>query len=182
MKAVSLQSSAAILLISILAACSNAPEKQLHTTCMDIPPQPQMIENSRIGEIMRDYEYLRAQPATELAKEYKKVSQDFMQTESDSNRVRLAMLLSLPDTPFHDTSAAINLLNNWPIDENLTHQALHGFANFLSAMLTQQRKSNNAVNDLAKKLKDEQRHTEILQNKIDSITDMEKELLNRNAR
>jgi hypothetical protein len=170
-----------ILLTIMLVACSSISKNQSHTTCVDMPPQPHTIESSQVGELMRDYEDLRAQPTTELAQEYKKAAQDFAQTGSDSSRMRVAMLLALPDTSFHDTSAAINLLNTWPIDENSPHLSLRGLAHFLSVMLMQQRRSINTINDLAQELKEKQKHAEILQDKIDSIKDMEKNLLNRST-
>ncbi|MDA8328527.1 MAG: dihydrolipoamide acyltransferase [Betaproteobacteria bacterium] len=175
---------AVCLLCATIAACSNMPAAPTDTVCVDVSPAPlppsQPLQASRIEKLMLDYDDLGKLPVTELGDAYQKASQDYSQTASDSSRLRLAMLLALPDTPFHDTTAALNLLNNWPKDEGTSPSALHGFTRLLSTLLMQQQRSGNAFNDLEKKLKEEQKRAEILQSKIDAIKDMEKNPINGN--
>lgn len=179
----------AIIITAALTACSGIPAHQPHTTCADLPPPLSLpppappvppIEADPLAALMQDYDSLRQQPATELSQAYKKTYQDFLQTQSNSSRVESALLLALPDTPFHDTTAALNLLNSWPKDATDTSTALHDFAHLLSVLLTQQQRSNATVNDLNQKLKDEQIYTENLQKKIDAVKAMEKNLVNGN--
>ncbi|NNM79564.1 MAG: dihydrolipoamide acyltransferase [Gallionella sp.] len=141
---------------------------------------PALTEASRTAEIMRNYDTLSRQPASELANEYSKALQDFSITKSDSNRLRVAMLLALPDTPFHDISTALKLLNDWPQDSTAPPSALRGFARLLNEMLIQQQQSNIALNEMAQKNKEAQKHSDALQEKIDAVKDMEKNLMGRN--
>ena len=160
----------------LLGACSGIKDPP-HKACMDMPA---LTGTSRTAEIMRNYDTLSKQPATEIAKAYSKALQDFSATRSDSNRLRLAMLLALPDTPFHDTSTALNLLNDWPQSETDSPSALRGFARLLSVLLIQQQQSNNALNEMAQKNKEVQKRADALQDKIDAVKNMEKNLMNRN--
>ena len=163
-----------MMVVVLLSACSSIKD-QPHKACMDMPA---LTGTSRTAEIMRNYDTLSKQPATEIAKEYSKALQDFSATRSDSNRLRVAMLLALPDTPFHDTSTALNLLNDWPKDES--DSALRGFARLLSVLLIQQQQSNNALNEMTQKIKEEQKRADALQEKIDAVKNMEKNLMDRN--
>ncbi|MHB1677163.1 MAG: dihydrolipoamide acyltransferase [Sulfuriferula sp.] len=175
-----------LMLCATLAACAALPVSPSGTTCVNVPPPlplppaPLPTETSRLTELMQYYEYLRKQPPLALVQEYKKASQDFLQTESDSSRVRVAILLALPDTPFHDVPAALNLLSNWPEDEKVSPPALDGFARLLSVLLVQQQQSTNTVNDLTQKLKEEKKRAETLQGQIDAVKNMEKNLIDRN--
>uniref|UniRef100_E6QRK3 Uncharacterized protein n=1 Tax=mine drainage metagenome TaxID=410659 RepID=E6QRK3_9ZZZZ len=184
MRAGRLRILAASLLCATIAACSNVPVAPIDTVCVDVPPVPlppsQPLKPSRMEKLMLDYDDLGKLPATELNDAYQKASQDYSQTASDSSRLRLAMLLALPDTSFHDTTTALDLLNNWPKEEATSPSALHGFARLLSALLMQQQRSGNAFNDLEKKLKEEQKRADVLQSKIDAIKDMEKNPINGN--
>ena len=166
----------AMMVAVLLSACSSIAERP-HKACVDMPI---LTGTSRAAEIMRNYDTLSKQPATEIAQEYAKAVQDFSAARSDSNRLRVAMLLALPDTPFHDTAAALDLLNDWPQDETAPPSALRGFARLLSVMLIQQQQSNNALNEMTQKIKEEQKRADALQEKIDAVKNMEKNLVDRN--
>lgn len=125
------------------------------------------------------YDHLRKQPATELAKEYDKARQDFAKTRSELNRVKVALLLSLPNAPFHDTLAALNLLNELPKETKDAPSGLRSFANFLGVLLAEQQRAINSADDLSQKLKDEQKRARALQEKVDAIKNMEKNLIRR---
>ncbi len=166
----------AMMVAVLLSACSSIADRP-HQACVDMPV---LTGTSRTAEIMRNYDILGKQPPTEIAKEYAAALQDFSTTRSDSNRLRVAMLLALPDTPFHDTATALNLLNDWPQDEAAPPSALRGFARLLSVLLQQQQQSNNALNEMEQKIKEEQKRADALQKKIDAVKNMEKNLMDRN--
>ena len=174
-----------LMLCATLTACASLPVSRPGVKCENVPPPlpvssaPSPTQTSRLTELMQYYEYLRKQPPLVLAQEYKKAVQDFAQSESDSSRVRLAILLALPDTSFHDVPAALNLLNNWPEDQNVSPPTLDGFARLLSVLLMQQQQSTNSVNDLTQKLKEEKKRAETLQNQIDAVKNMEKNSIDR---
>lgn len=175
-----------IIILSLgLGACTAFPEKPPAAACVKtsqplvLAPVSLPTETSRLIELMQYYEYLRKQPPAMLDDEYKKAAQDFSQNGSDLSRVRVAILLALPGTSFHDVNGALNLLGNWPEDPNVAPPPLDGFARLLSVLLTQEQQSANTVNDLTQKLKEEKKHADTLQGQIDAVKNMEKNLINR---
>lgn len=174
-----------LILSLALGACTALPEKPAATACAKTPPPLTLTpislptQNSRLTELMQYYEYLRKQQPAMLADEYKKAAQDFSQNGSDLSRVRVAILLALPGTPFRDVNGALSLLGNWPEDANVAPPPLDGFARLLSVLLTQEQQSTNAVNDLTQKLKEEKKRADTLQGQIDAVKSMEKKLIDR---
>ena len=177
----------AILLLGTLSACASVPTGKPQPDCstqLALSPLPQpilvQIVPDPLTAILHDYDTLRQLPAAQLSQEYQKTAQEFTQTSSDTNRIRLAILLTLPDTPFHDNTAALNLLTNWPKTQQATDPALARFAHMLSTLLQQQQRTTSTVSDLTQKLKEQQNHADQLQSKIDAIKSMEKNLVNGN--
>jgi hypothetical protein len=91
----------------------------------------------------------------ELAREYESVRQLFSRARTDSNRVRYAMLLSVPGTAFNDENRALETL-----DPLLTNSAssLHHLALLVSTQIQTQRREHelsdklNALKSLDKSL------------------------------
>ncbi len=171
------------LLCATLTGCASTPVAPAPVPCVAEPPPPPAPapppKTSRLIDLMLDYDVLSQQPAADLEKTYRTAAQAFSQTGSDASRVKLALLLALPDTSFHDTAAALNLLNNWPKPADAAPAALRSFAHLLSVLLTQQQRSATSVNDLAQKLHESQKSVETLQSKINAIKDMEKNPTNK---
>ncbi len=180
---------AAIALSAMLGACASVPAHPIAACESNSPPPPpppapvpppvQSGVAGRLDALMQYYDFLRKQPPAALVQEYKNAVQEFAQTESDSSRVRMAILLVLPNTSFHDVPAALHLLDNWPEDPKIAPSALDGFARLFSVMLTQQQQQTSAISDLAQKLKDAKKRGDTLQDKIDAIKTMEKNLIDR---
>ncbi|BBP05061.1 hypothetical protein TPL01_18650 [Sulfuriferula plumbiphila] len=125
------------------------------------------------------YDYLHKQPAAELVKEYDKARQSLAQARTDVNRVRVALLLVLPNAPFHDTTAALGLLNELTKETKTASPGLRGLAGMMAMLIAEQQRANNNVEDLSQKLKDEQKRADQLQGKVDGIKNMEKNLIRR---
>ena len=177
----------AILLLATLSACTSVPTGKPQPDCPTQPvlatlpsPLPTPLGADPLAAILQDYNTLRQLPAAQLSQEYQKTAQEFTQIGSDSNRIRLVILLTLPDTSFHDNTAALNLLTNWPKTQQATDPALAGFAHILSALLQQQQRATSTISELTQKLKEQQNHADQLQSKIDAIKSMEKNLINGN--
>jgi hypothetical protein len=163
-----------VAILVLLAACSTVPENQ-----PPVGPLPfDLIETGQMEDLMQYYDALRKQPPAELARVYDKVKQNFVQNKSDANRARLILLLILPNTPFRDTTSALYLLNEWPRDAKPT-TGLQSFRSLLATLLTEQQRLGNSVDELSLKLKEEQKRTETLQNQIEAIKSMEKNLILR---
>ena len=120
--------------------------------------------------------HCESSPPPELAKIYDRVKQNFAQNKSDANRIRLVLLLTLPNTSFRDVPSALHLLNEWPRDSKHVNN-LQSFRNLLAALLAEQQRLSNNLEEASQKLKEEQKRADTLQNQIDAIKSMEKNLI-----
>jgi hypothetical protein len=140
------------------------------------PSQQEVVLTGQMDDMMEFYESLRKLSATELSRVYDKVKQNFVQNKSDANRTRLVLLLIMPNTSFRDVTSALYLLNEWP-REAKTFNYLLSFRNLLAGQLTEQQRLSSSAEELSQKLRDEQKRVETMQNQIDAIKSMEKNLL-----
>lgn len=165
-----------LIILATLNACSAIPTNP--PPIVMLPPQPLVIAPSQLEVLMQYYESIRKMSAPELVKEHDKAKQNLILTRSDTARAELALLLILPNTSFRDTGAALNLLNEWSKEAKLS-ASMRSLKHLLSTLLAEQQRINSNVNELSQKLKEEQKHSEILKNQIDDIKNMEKNLILR---
>jgi len=103
-----------------------------------------------------------------------------MHNNSDGNRIRYILLLSLPNADFRNISDALRLLIEWPQDEQqLTSMAI--FRKLLTQLLTEQQHLTSTVRNFSEKLKAAEEDSEKLRKKVDDIKDMEKSLIRRES-
>ena len=102
--------------------------------------------------------YVRKLPSAELVREHDTLRQTYAKSQSDFARVRYAMLLSVPGTPFNDDARALEALE--PLLKN-PDAALHGLAFIVSAQIQEQRRGQG------------------LQHKLDALKSLEKNLIER---
>jgi hypothetical protein len=95
------------------------------------------------------FQHIRKLPATELGKEHDLARQAYTLARSDFNRVRLAMLLSLPGTAHSDEPRALDLLD--PIAKNPAGE-LHGLALLLATNLQERKRLDASAQGLQQKL------------------------------
>ncbi len=169
------------MVLIILNACSTIPNQRNQPSqppIVMLPPQPLAIAPSQLEVLMQYYDNIRKMPVTELVKEHDRAKQNLILSRSSSARAELALLLILPNTSFRDTSAALNLLNEWPKDAQLS-TSMRSFKHLLSVLLAEHQRINSSLNELSQKLKEEQKYSEILKSQIDNIKSMEKNLILR---
>jgi hypothetical protein len=159
------------VVILMLEGCAILP----HTHSV-APSQQEVVLTGQMDDMMEFYESLRKLSATELSRVYDKVKQNFVQNKSDANRTRMVLLLIMPGTSFRDVTSALYLLNEWP-REAKTFNHLLSFRNLLAGQLMEQQRLSSSVEELSQKLRDEQKRVETMQNQIDAIKSMEKNLL-----
>ncbi len=123
-------------------------------------------DNPETSDILRYYSHLSALSAQDAAGEYNAVNASFSKNPDNVLRIKLAMLLSLPNTSFHNTAAARDLLMAWP-DQDATE--LHDLARLLGSLFSQQQQADDAISELNKSLASEKMHSKSLQGKIDAI-------------
>jgi hypothetical protein len=104
------------------------------------------------------FEYVRKLSAADLAKEHDTARQRYARTRSDFNRVRYAMLLSVPGSAFSDDARALDALE--PL-LGKPDTALHSLAFMVGAQIQEQRRAQG------------------LQQKLDALKSLEKSLIER---
>jgi hypothetical protein len=104
------------------------------------------------------FEHLRKLSAAELTKEHDTVRQILAKSGTDVLRVRYAMLLSVPGATFADDTRALETLE--PLLKN-PDAALHNLAYLLSAQIQEQRRGQG------------------LQQKLEALKSLEKNLIER---
>jgi hypothetical protein len=128
---------------------------------------------------LRFHEDLLKLKGAELARELESTRQDFEKDKSELNRVRLAMLLSLPGTGFRDDQAALNLLQPFLNDKRYENSVLRPLALVLHTQLSELKRLDDALQQQAAKTREEQRRADALQQKLEAILDMEMKMIER---
>lgn len=117
---------------------------------------PRPVSDSE--SLLMYFEYVRKLSAADLAKEHDTARQLYARTHSDFNRVRYAMLLSVPGSAFSDDARALEALE--PLLKN-RDAALHNLAFVVSAQIQEQRRGQG------------------LQQKLEALKSLEKSLIER---
>lgn len=128
------------------------------------PPVPIAVEPPGPVRLLAYFDRVRQRPPRELRGEYDTVRRTFAATRSEHDRMRLAVLLSLPQTGFSDDNQALELLEPLARDAGSEYHAL---AHLMTALLAEQRRTA--------------RHAAGLQQKLDRIRALEKEMQQRAA-
>ncbi len=146
---------------------------------------------------LRFYENVLKLKGAELARELNTTRQEFDKDQSELNRVRLALLLSLPGTGYRDDQAALNLVQPFVNDKSYENSVLRPLALMLHTQLSEikrldeaaqqqtakakeeQRRADEALQQQTAKTKEEQHRAEALQQKLEAILDMEMKMIER---
>ena len=150
-----------LILCGALAGCGVLPgleSQEPAPSAQAETPRPA----SDADNLLAYFQRIRKLPAAELGKEHEAARQAFLSARSDFNRVRLAMLFSLPGTASTDEPRALDLLD--PVTRN-AGGPLHGLAVLLAANL-QERKRLDA-------------NTQGLQQKLDALRSLERSMIER---
>ncbi|MHB1240470.1 MAG: hypothetical protein ACYC18_08200 [Gammaproteobacteria bacterium] len=125
-----------------------------------------------VAELLAYVEELQQMSPQQLDVEFHSAKERFVRTPDGSSRLRLVVLLTLPDAPFHDDDRAIGLLNGYLDAPAGEPAAMRNFAAFLRRMI--KRHQAEAAN-----LSAEQQRSDLLQRKIDEIKSIEKSINDR---
>lgn len=172
----------ALIAAILLSACSivaephsaPAPAMASRPNCL---PQPGAALS--LNEMVQYYTCIASLPGADLSTEYASLKEAYSRTGSDPDRIRLAMLLSRPNTAFHSLPEALKLLQDPPGGPAPPPTALHNFAGMLSVIFAEQQKENDTLDQLAKALAAEKAHSEFLQGKIDAVKNLEINMIHR---
>jgi hypothetical protein len=99
----------AVIVISLLALVC-------YMSCT-VPAQPRMaferVEDTAVDRFLSYFRRIRALPYDALQREHALQEAAFASDPSDENRLRLVLLLSLPDTNFGNNTSALKLLQDY---------------------------------------------------------------------
>jgi chromosome segregation ATPase len=133
------------------------------------------------------YLAMRKAPKEKVLREHADANREIQTTPNAFNRIKLALLLSLPVTGLQDSARALNLLQDTIKEEKEEENALRNLANLLQAQLYKETrhdenmqrarddqkrleslaaKQDEAIQALTVKLKDEQKRYDTLQTSI----------------
>jgi len=109
------------------------------------------------------FQYIRKLSGADLSREHDAARQAYARAYTDFNRIRLAMVLSLPGTAFYDDARALDLY-----DTVAKHEGgrLQGLALLLSSNLQEQRRLTASAQGL--------------QQKLDALRSLERSMIERN--
>lgn len=145
-----------------LAACAlfKGPEAEA-------PPAPSEVESARepateLERLVSYFQRIRRLAAPELGRENESARVAFARSRSDFDRLRLAMVLSLPNTSVYDDARSLDLLE--PVVKNQS-APLHGLALLISVYVQEQRRLGQSA--------------QAVQQKLDALKSMERSLIER---
>ena len=159
----------ASILAALLCSCTSEPPvaKPAAPSCV-----PQTVK--RLDELMQYYGRVKQLPPASLETEHQKMALEFASTQSEASRMRLALLLWMPDTSFHDPDAARKLIEG---REKQKGSGLDSFAMLFEAMLNDQAASDRKLVQIGAQLVAERKRSAALQNQIKAIKKMEKTMI-----
>jgi hypothetical protein len=135
-----------------LSACTEVPPVRTTAPAVPVVQAKATTEEpalSRTDSLLLYFSHVRKMSPAELAREHESVRRDFAKSRSDFNRMRLAMLLSLPNTGIYDGAHALSLLE--PLTRN-PQETMHSLALLISTQLEEQSELATRVHGMQRKL------------------------------
>ena len=124
---------------------------------------------SDVENLVEYFSYIRKLPANDLAREYDTTRQAYNRGRSEYNRVRFAMLLSLPGVPFSDDGRALDVLD--PVLRKGDGR-LYPLAQMLGSHIQEQKRLNEEQKRLNASVQG-------LQQKLDALKSLERSIIER---
>ena len=156
------------LVLLIVGGCKEPVVAPEATPAPPAPPEttepaakvqtPRAPVPSQNDNLLGYFAYLRKLPGPDLAREHDTVRQSYTAARSDYARVRYAMVITVPGTAFYDDARALEALD--PLLKNQNAE-LHNLALLINTQIQEQRKG------LA------------LQQKLDALRSLDKDMLER---
>jgi len=141
-----------LCLLTFLVSCS-------------VPAQPRTVlarvEETEMEQFFQYFARLRALSRDALQREYAQQESAFVHSRSAVDRLRLALLLSLPDTNFENTTYALELLQEYLNEPTQSHAQFREIAVFLYTFI-QNKKPDDVPSEplIAKQLQEALRDQE----------------------
>ncbi len=159
-----------LLPLALLAGCAAPDRPRVADSAQCPPPAARALDTD---ELLHYHACLATLSPAQLAREYDAVKRASAQGGDSSQRIRLALLLARPEAPFHSLPQALQLLTPAP---GARADGMQDLAALLRAALAEQLRLEDRSQDLEKQLATERAHADSLQDKIDSIKELERNL------
>lgn len=180
----------ALIVVGLTAACAPSPTKPTEPI-----PQLQLVETleTDADRLLDYYAYMINLQGDTLLREYRQVKKQYQENPNNFNRMQLIMLLSSPSAPFRNNELAHAMLRAWLQDDYYRYSKLRPLAllydNYLAELSRQTTVLNQTRKDLrqtkeeaarqSRELGAAQEHSRELQEKLDALMEMEKNLIER---
>jgi len=116
-----------------------------------------------------------------LQREFVHVQTEVEEHHSPADRIHLAMLLGLPRAPFKNYDRSLTLFGEALRDPFGRNGDAKSFLAAFSAMVLELKKQSEQNQNLETKLKEERKQRDLLQQKLDELTTIEKKLLEQGS-
>jgi len=147
------------------------PPSQVATAQPTLSP-PVNEEDQQALALLGDLQRYASDPADDLRRELVGANAALARTRSDANRIRVAMLLTLPAAGPPDDARALTLLEPLVVRGNSASSPLKQIASVLYAQIVERTRS----------LREEQKRTAVAQEKLDALRAVERSLLLERSR
>ena len=144
-----------------------------------IQPPLRLNKTNEVAEVLSFFQRIRAMSPDNLVAEYTLTLHALAMQRTDVNRLRLALLLSLPHTSFHDDSRAAALAEETITNKVSENPELKPLALYIAAVATEQKRQEERYQMIVQKFKEEERRAGSQQRKLDALKTIEKDLINR---
>ena len=168
--------------ISLLTGCVTMQDKNapLQKTVMEDrkidsaqPKQgvvPVAAQSTQVGDLLKYAQAFTAMPAEAQKKEIVRLPKE----KTGLVRIQLVLALVLPASHYRDIPRALTLLDEELKDNTHKDNELRNFSTVLKALLVDHQKLDDGLQQQTQKLKDEQKHSYELQQKLEDLKNLEK--------
>ena len=163
-----------IFAILNLAGCNTPPVT--HKPIKEVIKQETVTPavTSDVDSLLQYANYLRKLNANDLTREFETVKQ---KPKSDSSRMELATLYSVPGLSTRDDIKALAILD--PLSKETSSSSIKNLALVMMNFITENKRLEEGLQTTNSKLKDEQKQSAELQQKLEALKSIEKSLSER---
>lgn len=186
-----------LLYLFVLAGCTGMPSIDFPTGA-EQPARKQATQDEirEVLELLDEYRRLVTAPVADQQRTYRNALADFESNPGAMQRLRLALLLTLPQVPWHDDTRALQLLGSVAevqADQSLPRNdlalILHSFVTEQMRQVREEHRKGTEANqrlqaqlaERQRQLQDEQRKVEALEGKLDALRQIDRKVLRRST-
>ena len=141
-------------------------------------PKVEVVQATGDAEALVQYTaYIRRLNAADLGREQDAVKQLVAKNKTELNRAELALTYALPGLASRDDARALSLLE--PLAKEASSPAIRNFALMLLSFVAENRRVDENLQTVSGKLKEEQKQSAELQQKLEALKSIEKSLSDR---